>query len=100
MNLGKAIRKLRKEQGLSQEELALASGITQAALSQIEVNSKRPGTKTLEKLSKSLHVPVSLIYALGIESTDVPEDKRELYEELFPIVQNLIIKIGGGEQKN
>ncbi|MFL5786793.1 MAG: helix-turn-helix domain-containing protein [Flavisolibacter sp.] len=93
MNLGRAIKELRKEQGLSQEELALASSITQAALSQIE-NGKRPGSGTLNKISKALKVPVSLIYALGMDKEDVPKGKRVVYDQLFPIVQNLIIQIG------
>jgi len=93
MNLGRAIKELRKKQGLSQEELALASSITQAALSQIE-NGKRPGSGTLVKVSKALKVPVSLIYALGMDKEDVPKEKRVIYDQLFPIVQNLIIQIG------
>lgn len=94
MNVGKAIRELRKEKGLSQEELAAASGITQAALSQIE-NGKRPGSGTLNKLSKALQVPVSLIYVLGMEKDDVPKEKKLIYDQLFPVVQSLILQIGG-----
>ncbi len=93
MNLGRAIRELRKKQGLSQEELALASSITQAALSQIE-NGKRPGSGTLSKVSRALNVPVSLLYALGMDKEDVPKDKRVVYDQLFPIIQSLIIQIG------
>lgn len=93
MNLGKAIRDLRKEKGLSQEQLASAAKITQAALSQIE-NGKRPGTSTLKKISTALKIPVSLIYVAGMEKDDVPKEKRILYEELFPVIQTLVKKIG------
>lgn len=93
MNLGKAIKELRKKQELSQKELALASKITQAALSQIE-NGKRPGSSTLKKISHSLNVPVSLIYALGMEKDDVPKEKKVLYDQLFPVIQSLITQIG------
>jgi transcriptional regulator with XRE-family HTH domain len=94
MNLGKAIKELRKEKGLSQEELAAASSITQAALSQIE-NGKRPGSGTLTKVSKALKVPVSLIYVLGMEKDDVPKERKLIYDQLFPVVQSLILQIGG-----
>jgi len=93
MNLGKAIKELRKKQELSQDELALASKITQAALSQIE-NGKRPGSTTLKKISQALNVPVSLIYALGMEKDDVPKEKKVLYDQLFPVIQSLITQIG------
>jgi transcriptional regulator with XRE-family HTH domain len=92
MNLGKAIKDLRKEQGLSQEQLAKAANITQAALSQIE-NGKRPGSGTLKKVSKALKVPVSLIYVVGIEKDDVPKEKQVLYDQLFPVIQSLVMKI-------
>jgi transcriptional regulator with XRE-family HTH domain len=92
MNLGKAIKELRKSEGLSQQELSVAANITQAALSQIE-NGKRPGSATLNKLSKALKVPVSLIYVLGMERDEVPKEKMQLYNDLFPVIQTMIRQI-------
>lgn len=48
MNVGKAIKELRKTQNLNQVELAEMAGITQAALSAIE-NGVRPNPDTLKK---------------------------------------------------
>ena len=93
MNLGKAIRELRKQQSMSQEQLAQKANITQAALSQIE-NGKRPGITTLKKLSAALKVPESLIYVMGMEKDDVPPEKALLYEKLFPVIQSLVSQIG------
>lgn len=93
MNLGKAIRTLRKNRKLSQSDLAQLSNITQAALSQIE-NGKRPGTGTLKKISKALEIPESLIYVVGIEKDDVPIKKQELYDDLFPVIESLVLKLG------
>ena len=93
MNLGKAIRELRKEKGYSQEQLSAAAKITQAALSQIE-NGKRPGTGTLKKISGALKIPVSLIYVAGMEKDDVPKEKRILYDQLFPVIKSLVKQIG------
>ncbi|HVX26160.1 MAG TPA: helix-turn-helix transcriptional regulator [Parafilimonas sp.] len=92
MNLGKAIKEIRKQKGLTQSELAKAANLTQAALSQIE-NGKRPGIQTLKKISKALKIPESLIYANSIEKTDVPKNKQLLYDQLFPVIQNLILQI-------
>ena len=92
MDLGKAIKELRKTQGLSQAQLSDAAGITQAALSQIE-RGKRPGSGTLTKLSKALKVPESLIYVLGMERDEVAREKQELYDDLFPVIQSMISRI-------
>jgi transcriptional regulator with XRE-family HTH domain len=92
MNIGKAIRELRKSADLSQADLAKKTAITQAALSQIE-NGKRPGTETLKKISTALEVPESLIYVMGLEKDDVPEEKALLYDKLFPVIQDLVKQI-------
>jgi transcriptional regulator with XRE-family HTH domain len=94
MDLGKAIKEIRKSKGFSQERLAKAAGVTQAALSQIE-NGKRPGSSTLQKISSALEIPESLIYAMGIEKGDVPEKNQLLYDELFPVVESMIKRIAG-----
>lgn len=93
MNLGKAIKEIRKEKGLSQVELAQSSNITQAALSQIE-NGKRPGTETIKKICEALNISESLLYVLGMEKDDVPKSKQTLYDELFPVIQGLVFRIG------
>jgi HTH-type transcriptional repressor of puuD len=92
MDLGKAIRELRKQSGLSQKELAQKASITQAALSQIE-NGKRPGIQTLKKISEALEIPESLIYVMGLETGDVPKERSLLYEKLFPVIQDLVKQI-------
>jgi transcriptional regulator with XRE-family HTH domain len=96
MNIGKAIKELRKQQGLSQSELAEAADITQAAMSGIE-NGNRPNPITLEKLSNALKVPESLIYVMGMEKDDVPKEKKVLYESLFPVIQSLVMQIASKE---
>ena len=90
MNIGKAIKELRKQKLLSQDELAEQAGITQAALSHIE-RGKRPGESTLEKLSAALGVSVSLIYMLSIDEADVPPENADVYQKLFPHIQQLIL---------
>jgi transcriptional regulator with XRE-family HTH domain len=93
MNIGKAIRELRRQQQLSQDTLARQSGITQAALSAIEKKGVRPNNETLQNLCKALNVPESLLYVIGMEKIDIPQQKQLLYDELFPIIQSLVMKI-------
>ncbi len=97
MNIGKAIRDLRKEHQMSQEQLAQSAGLTQAALSAIE-NGVKPNPETLKNLSKVLGVPESLIYAMAIEKEDVPPHKQVLYDELFPVIQSLIQRIASADK--
>lgn len=92
MNIGKAIRELRKQQKLSQEQLAVKADITQAALSAIE-NGVRPNPETLKNLSTALSVSEALIYVMGMEKSDVADSKQGLYDELFPVIQTLVTKL-------
>lgn len=96
MNVGNAIKEIRKQVGLSQADLAGAAGITQAALSGIE-NGNRPATETLKKISQALGVPESLIYVMGMEKEDVPENKRTLYDQLFPVIVSLVMKVASAD---
>jgi len=59
IKLGKRIRSLRNEYGLTQEELAANSGISTKYLQNLE--GKRPKTAsiiTLEKLTKGFGIPI------------------------------------------
>ena len=95
MNIGKAIRELRKRQELNQGQLAQKAGITQAALSAIESKGVRPNSETLKSLCEALQVPESLIYVMGMEKSDVPEHKQVLYDQLFPVIEDMVKRIGG-----
>ena len=55
---GKRVRALRKQAGLSQEELAARTDITVDFVSLIERGINAPSFETLEKLAKVLGVPV------------------------------------------
>ena len=56
------LRILRKQKGLSQEDLALQAGINRNYVGQIEREEKSPTVDVIEKLSSSLEVsPASLL---------------------------------------
>ena len=92
MTIGLAIKEIRKKNGVSQEDLAKAAGITQAALSQIE-NGRRPAEETLSKISAALSTPEPLIYLMTLEKKDLPPAKAVLYDTLFPILKGLIFQL-------
>lgn len=93
MDIGKSIRELRKKKGLSQEDLAKKVDMTQASISHIECGKKRASDSSLKKISKALGVPESLLYIHAAEREDVPAKKRALYDQLFPVIKDLIHQV-------
>lgn len=93
MDIGKTIGRVRKQMGLSQAKLASAVGITQTSLSQIENGVTRPNQKTLNAICKEIGIPESLLYVLSIKREDVPDNRKEIYDTLYPSIKDFMIKI-------
>ncbi|RMG91795.1 MAG: helix-turn-helix domain-containing protein [Zetaproteobacteria bacterium] len=73
--IGERIKRLREQQGLSQRALAEASGISAAALSQLESGQTSPSVATLEKLADGLGIAVAAFFLEPGEDQDI-----ELFE--------------------
>ena len=65
---GKKLRDLRKQRGITQEQLAEAASISVDFLSLIERGINAPSFETLEKLSCALNVPVKQLF--NFDSSD------------------------------
>lgn len=72
-NLGKRLQKAREKAGMSQRELAQASGVSQGMISQIEAANKQGGLRTLEKLAKAMGVSFGALYPAGDTSNGNPD---------------------------
>lgn len=70
MNIGEAIRDLRKKRNMSQIELAKKSKTTQASLSMIENGQSRPGDGLLHDICNALEVPPAVLYIMSLERSD------------------------------
>jgi transcriptional regulator with XRE-family HTH domain len=58
--IGRVLKRLREEKGLSQLALAKRARVAQAYISEMEAGQKKnPGIETLRKIAKALGVPVS-----------------------------------------
>ncbi len=68
MEVSEKLKKVRKEKKISQEQLEARSGVSQSAISAIELRKHTPSIETLEMLAKGLRVPVSDL----IEETKKP----------------------------
>ena len=80
MTFGEKIQKLRKEAGLSQEELSYQLGVSRQAISKWERDNGYPETEKIVRMSKIFHV--TLDYLLNEEEAKKPEnnpDEKGIY---------------------
>lgn len=63
-NIGEKIRLLRLQKGMSQEQLALHSGINTSYLGQVERGEKNPTIKTLEKIVSGLDTSLGNLFVI------------------------------------
>ena len=68
MTTGERIRFFRKEQGLTQDDLAHKMGIKRGTLAQYESDRRNPKLETLEKISGALGVEIGKL--CGLSSLD------------------------------
>lgn len=90
MNLGLAIKNIRKQKGLKQNQFAEMCQITQAYLSQIENNAKDPNLSTLKTISNKLEMPLPVLFFLSMENNDVPEHKQHAFGLIAPSIKSLV----------
>lgn len=77
MTFGEKIQSLRKQSGLSQEELSYRLGVSRQAVSKWERNSGYPETEKLIKMSKLFNVTID--YLLGENNSSVWQEKNGIY---------------------
>jgi len=97
MKLGQKISLLRQQNNMSQENLAVAMGITRQAVSKWELDEVTPKTATLIKLAKLFNIEVQLLIdndaEIGLEIQKSPIDKcadntSKTYERLTEVKQH------------
>lgn len=91
MNIGTAIKTLRKQKQLGQKDLAEMCGVSVNALSLIETNATFPQKSTIEKISRALGIPVSYLLLFSITDEDVPEDKKAVFELLNTAIKSVLV---------
>ncbi len=92
MKIGIAIKSLRKEMNVTQEELSIKTGLSQTSLSKIECGTN-PSEKNLLKICDALGITPPLLYILATEVDDVPDSKRENFKHVFPVIKNLMFEL-------
>jgi len=82
MEIGTAIKTLRKSKGMTQKDLAQRCGLSANALCTLERNGSFPTKDTIEKICAALSIPVSYLLFFSITEDDVPEEKRVAFKAL------------------
>ena len=90
MTIGKRIALLRKEKGLTQEELATHMGVSPQAVSKWENDQTCPDISALPKLARLLSVTVDELLEGKTETTAVrvlpPEQRRDIKDMMLRII--------------
>lgn len=68
MDFGSRLKTLRKQAGLTQQQLATQLGITKSVVSFYELQSRSPSPEVLAKLAQIFHV--SADYLLGLDARE------------------------------
>lgn len=85
-NLGEIIKEARKQKGMTLKQLAHETTLTDAYLSLIERNKRKPSKKVLLKLSKILDIDIAKLIAASMKLEEqnkqdkVKKDLDEFYE--------------------
>ena len=87
MNVGEKIRKVREAKGFTQKQVAIMLDMDQSQYFKIENDKTDPTTSTLEKISKSLGIEVSELFASDDIFKDVNSADKTLMEKIRLIEQ-------------
>ena len=90
MDFGSRLKELRKQNGLTQQQLADRIGVTKSVISFYELRERSPSPEVLVKLSYVFHV--STDYLLGIERGRTI-DVSGLDEEDIKAVQHVVERL-------
>lgn len=96
VDFGNVLKKLRQQEGLTQQQLANKLGVTKSVISYYELQERYPSPDVLTKLAQVFHV--STDYLLGIEKGEVI-DLSGLDEEDIVTVKRLVTSLKNKNKK-
>ena len=80
MTIGKTIRSIRKEKGITQKKLAELSGMAEITIRQYEADKYKPKIEQVERIAKALEVTAADL--MGIEYFDATIDTEQIRKEV------------------
>jgi transcriptional regulator with XRE-family HTH domain len=82
--VGDNIRRLREKAGLTQEELALKSGLSQGYINQLESGKRRYTQKSLELIADALSIPIVELFKEEEKHIPSVAERIERYKKKRP----------------
>lgn len=95
MDLGNAIKSLRKAFKISRVELAKKSGLSVTALYNIEKGLSFPSRDTISNICSSFGIPPSYLLVYSVEDSDVSEERRVAFRSLMIPLRLLLLQDAG-----
>ena len=96
VDFGNTLKKLRLQEGLTQQELATRLGVTKSVVSYYELQERYPSPEILTKLASVFHVTTD--YLLGIVQTETI-DLTGLDDENIITVKRLVSSLRAKNKK-
>lgn len=93
MNIGNAIKQVRKKVGMNQYDFACMVGITQTHLSLIEAGKRKPSLVLMERVAEQMFIPLPLLFWLTMDVNDVKRGKEEIFKLLKPSIDTFILEV-------
>lgn len=90
MDIGKKIKKYRKEKGLTQLDLATKSNMSRSYLADVENNRYNPSVETIKSIASALDVPIEEFFKE--EDVEVPlseKDEKDIEKALSSTLDKL-----------
>ena len=87
VNFGERLKKLRKQAGYTQKQLAEKIWVTKTSISYYELSERTPSPEILVKLAVAFHVTTD--YLLGLEEERRYLDVSDLSEEDIALLEHM-----------
>jgi transcriptional regulator with XRE-family HTH domain len=100
MNVGHAIKFCRQQKKLSIPALAARAGLSASYISLLERNSRDPRLSTMERISRSLEMPLSLLMFIGTSQGELAAISPEITEKLAAATLRLLNAVSDGRQSS
>ena len=91
MEIGTAIKALRKQKGIGQKQLADMCDISVNALSQIEINATFPQKKTLRKICEAFNIPMQYLLLFSMNDDDISDERKSTFNYLNQALKSVLM---------
>ena len=86
--LGSQIAIARKRRNLKQTQLAESINVAPETVSRFERGTSIPSVRTLEKISKALHIPIKEFFAFDLQVPVIQNERQNELTKVLVLLQN------------